>query len=160
MTVIILTGTPGTGKTKIAKVLAKKLKYKYLDVNQLIKINKLREEYDKKRKTYEIDIKKLNKVLINEIKENENLVIDSHLSHYLLNNYVDLCVVASCDLKTLGGRLKRRKYPKLKIDENMDAEIFEVCYTEALENRHKVIVINTNLKLKENIDKIIKMVYK
>ena len=37
MRIIIVTGTPGTGKTTIAKKLAKKLNFHYLDVNNVIK---------------------------------------------------------------------------------------------------------------------------
>jgi broad-specificity NMP kinase len=44
---IIVTGTPGTGKTTLAKKLSKKLKYAYIDVNNVIKENKLKEGYDR-----------------------------------------------------------------------------------------------------------------
>jgi len=64
MKVIVVTGTPCTGKTTIAKVLAKKLKWKYLDVNKIIKKYKLIESYDKLRKTNEVSIKKLNQALL------------------------------------------------------------------------------------------------
>ncbi len=57
MKVMIVTGTPGTGKTTIAKRMAKKYKAEYIDVNVVIKEHKLRESYDKKRKSYVVDIK-------------------------------------------------------------------------------------------------------
>ena len=108
---IAISGTPGTGKTTLAKKLAKSLNYKYLDVNKLIKSNKLAESYDKKRKCIIIDIKKLNKILIKEIKKNPNLIIDSHLSHYLPKKYLDLCIITKCSLKILEKRLKKKKTP-------------------------------------------------
>lgn len=142
--IIIVTGSVATGKTSIAKKLSKKHKAKYIDVNKLIKDNKLYDSYDKKRKCYVVDIKKLNKFLINLIKKSkESLIIDSHLSHYLPKKYVDLCVVVKCPLKKLRKRLEKRKYSKAKIKENMEVEIFDICLNEAKENRHKIKIINT-----------------
>ena len=88
--VICVTGSVGTGKTMFAKNLAKKNNYKYLGLTEFIKKNKLTESYDKKRKTYDVDIKKLNKILIKYLKSSkENLIIDGHLRHYLSKKHVD-----------------------------------------------------------------------
>lgn len=144
--IIIVTGTPGTGKTTYSKKLATQKKLKYLDVTKLIKDNKIFEKYDKKMDCVLVDIKKLNKELIKIIKKEKRLVIDSHLSHYIPCKYVDLCIVTKCALKTLEKRLKKRKYSKDKIRENLDAEIFDTCRIEALEASHKVKVVLTDRK--------------
>ncbi len=154
---VIVTGTPGTGKTLIAKRLSKLFKLIYVDVNDLINENKLFDGFDKKFKTRLVDIKKLNKFLINLIKNsNETLVIDSHLSHYLPKMYVKLCIVTKCDLRVLKTRLKKRRYSQRKIDENMEAEILRTCYIEALENKHKLIEIDTSniRKINKELNKI------
>ena len=156
MTVICVSGTPCTGKTTLARKLSKQFNYEYIDVNKLIKDNKLNEKYDKKRRCYIVDIKKLNKLLIKLINAKENLVIDSHLSHYLSKKYVDLCVITKCDLKVLEKRLKKRKYNKSKIRENLDCEIFDVCLNEAKERKHKIIEVDTSKKTNiSNIKKLI-----
>ena len=36
-----------------------------------------------------------------------------------------------------------KKFNKNKIQENIQAEIFDICLNEAKEKKHKVIVINT-----------------
>jgi len=136
--IIIVTGTPGTGKTTVAKKIAKEKGIKYIDVNNIISKYKLSEGYDRKRKTKIVDTDKLNKILIKIIKENKGLVIDSHLSHYLPKRYVDLCIVTKCSLKELKARLEKRKYSKAKVRENLDAEIFDTCRVEAIEKGHKV----------------------
>lgn len=154
---VIVTGTPGTGKTLIAKRLSRLFKLIYVDVNGLIKKNKLFDGYDKKFKTKLIDIKRLNKFLMNLIRNsNEPLVIDSHLSHYLPRMYVKLCIVTKCDLRVLKTRLEKRKYNQRKIDENMEAEILRTCYIEALENKHKIIEIDTSeiRKINKELNKI------
>lgn len=179
MRIIIVTGTPGTGKTTLSKKLAKKLNFHYLDVNNAIKKYDISEGYDRKRKTKIVDIKKLNKALIKEInnynkktfkKYNEKLnsnknnkkivknikngvIIDSHLSHYLPKRYVDLCVVTKCNLKELKNRLKKKKYSKDKVKENLDAEIFDICFNEAKENKHKILVVDTTKSI--NTEKIL-----
>jgi adenylate kinase len=147
--IICVSGSVASGKTEVAKLIAKKYKLKYVDVNKLIKKHKLYEKYDRKLKTYVVGIKKLNNFLIKLIKKNKNLVIDSHLSHYLPKKYIDLCVITKCNLKVLEKRLKKRKYSKEKIRENLDAEIFDVCLNEAREKKHKIKIIDTTKGLKK-----------
>ncbi len=149
--IIIVTGTPGTGKTTLAKKIAKEKDHTYLDINKVIDENNLSTGFDKKRKAKIIDTKELNKELIKIIKKNKNLVIDSHLSHYLPLKYVDLCVVTKCSLKTLERRLKKRGYSKSKIRENLDAEIFDTCMVEALGKGHKVKVVFTDESLTKKL---------
>lgn len=142
--IFVVTGSVCTGKTTIARKLAKQNKAKYIDVNKIIDKYKLYDSYDKKRKCKIIDVKKLNKVLIEMIKgSKEDIIIDSHMSHFLPPKYVDLCIVTKCGIKKLRNRLKKRGYSKAKIKENVDAELFDVCYNEAKELGHKIKVINT-----------------
>lgn len=155
MKVICVTGTPGTGKTAIAKKLSEKYGFYCLDVNRVIAKNKLAESYDKKRKAKVIDIQKLNKFLIHHLEANKKLkgiIIDSHLSHYFPKKYANLAVVAKCSIKELSKRLKKRKYSQAKIKENLQAEIFDICYNEALERGHKIIVLDTTKGF--NINKV------
>jgi adenylate kinase len=156
MKTIIVGGTPGTGKTTLAKRLAKKLNFHYLDVNKIIEKYNISEGYDKKRDTKIIDTKKLNLALTKEIRNfkqsKEGIIIDSHLSHYLPKKYVDLCIVTKCNLKELENRLKKKKYSKSKIRENLDAEIFDVCLNEAKENKHKIMSVDTTKGI--NIERI------
>jgi len=143
MKTIIVTGSAATGKTTIAKKLAKEKNYKYIDLNSLIKKHKLYDFYNKSLKTYEVDTKKLNKFLIDLIETSKsNLIIDSHLSHYLPKKYVNLCIVTKCNLKELKKRLQKRKYSKNKIRENLDAEILDTCLIEA--KKHKIKIIDTS----------------
>lgn len=148
MVVIIVSGTPGTGKTVVAKAIAKALNYGYVDVKRLIRKWKLSECYDSKRKCLVVDEKKLSKKLEELIKNSkEDLVIDSHLSHFVNPKFVDVCIITKTDLKILEKRLKSRKYSKQKIRDNLDSEIFDVCFEEAKSLGHKIIVISTTKRL-------------
>lgn len=169
MPVIIISGSVCTGKTMLAKALVKKLNelyiknkktnktklnYKYIDVNDVIKKYKLAEGYDRKYHSKIIDEKKLSKVLAHLIELNKTcfgMVIDSHLSHYLPKKYVNLCIITKCNLKVLKKRLTER-YPKLpaKVKINLDTEIFDTCYVEAMEAGHNLLVVDTTKKVDVN----------
>lgn len=71
------------------------------------------------------------------------IVIDSHLSHYLPKRFVDLCIITKTEIKTLKKRLKKRKYLESKITENLQAEIFDVCYEEALQKKHNIAIFKS-----------------
>jgi len=166
--IIAISGTPGTGKTYIAKKLSKasKSRLEYFDLNKYIKDNRLYDSYDRKAKTFDVDIDVLKHIinptlkyhksrdkfmdsivgktisidiLIKKIPKSANgIIVDSHLSHYLDNDY---CIIVKTDLKKLYNRLKKRDYSKKKIQENIESEIFGICLEEAKKFKDKVIII-------------------
>jgi len=141
--IIAVSGTPGTGKTTIAKQLAEELGYAYVDVNKVIDEQELAEGYDEQRDCKIVDTEKLNAVLIRMIKQEKDLVIDSHLSHFLPKKYVDRCIITICELPELKKRLEKRGYKASKVRENLDAEIFDSIAEEAKELGHEVFIIDT-----------------
>lgn len=145
--IIVVSGTPGAGKTEIARNLSLLHNYTYLDVKKLIVKEGISEGWDKKRQTRIVDVRKLNSRLLELIRAQKRakkgLVIDGHLAHFLPKGSIDLCIITKCDLKVLKKRLEKRGYPKAKVRENLDAEIFDVCLNEALETGHKVVVLDT-----------------
>ena len=163
MKVIVVTGTPGTGKTTVSLRLAKKLGYRHIDVTKVISKEKLSSGYDQKRRCKIIDVKKLCRILTRIIKdakkEKENgLVIDSHLAHELPASVVDLCIVTKCGLKLLKRRMKRRGYSESKIKENLECEIFDVCLNDANDIGHNILVAETDKKV--DYEKMIRKIKK
>ena len=147
--IIIVTGTPCTGKTQIARKLSLLLHFKHIDLNKLINKEKLFTGYDKARNTKIVPLKPLINCLKRIIAQSEtSLIIDGHLSHFLSSDIVDLCIVTKCSLKELKKRLETRHYLKEKVRENLDSEIFDVCLSEAKEKGHKLLIIDTTHKLK------------
>ena len=159
MELITITGSPGTGKSTLAELLEKKLKYKRINLHDYYK--QISTGYDRKKQCYGIDLKKFKELVKKKIQElkkekRNGLIIDSHISHLLPKSLVDLCIVMVCsNLKKLENRLKKRKYSKKKIRENLDAEIFQVCLNEAKE-KHNILVVDSGKKInvKELLNKI------
>ena len=154
--IIIISGTPGTGKSTLARLLAKQLNFHHLNLKPILK--KIHEKYDRKKQCYIVDTKKLNREITKAIKQSkQNLIISSHLTHHLPKKYVNLCIITKCsNLKTLKKRLQKRKYSKKKIEENLECEIFDVCLNEAKQNKHNILVIDACKRIneKELINKV------
>ena len=154
--VIIITGSPGVGKSSLALLLEKKLGFLRLDISK--HYHEISSGYDRKKQSYDINLKKFERLVREKKKEaGKGLIVDSHIAHLLPKKLVDLCIVLICsDLKKLEKRLKARNYSKKKIRENLDAEIFQICLVEAEEKGHNILVIDTAKKLDEK--KTIRMI--
>jgi adenylate kinase len=132
--IICISGTPGVGKTTISKKLGKRLGIKVISLNRLIKKLKLIEGFDKKRKAFIVNERKLKR-----IKVNGNFIIDGHLSHFIPN---DLTIVLRLHPKKLRERLRTKKWKKEKIEENVIAEALDIIYAEALSCKKEKIAKN------------------
>lgn len=169
MKIIQITGTPCTGKTKIAKAVCSLLRKQnidahYINITGLVKKNRLYLRYDRKTRSYVVDEKKLIKFFDKFILDKKDLtkvvIIDSHII-FLDRKHMDLCFVINTDLKILNKRLKMRKYAKQKIKDNLDAEIFDFCYTECIDRKYKKIIKlknDTRTDLTKNITLILKKI--
>lgn len=157
--ILICTGTPGTGKTELSKELAKQLKMKYVDVNKIIDKEKLAESYDENRETLVVDEKKLAKALAALAKKNKNMIIDSHMAHEMPPKHVDWCIVTRCDPAVLRKRLVKKGYHKEKVQENIDAEILNICMDEAERKGHKIITVDTTKQSAQKITARLKKLF-
>ena len=78
----------------------------------------------------------------------KNIIIESHFAHDIPN---DLTVVLRCSPKELRERLEKKNWSAEKIEENIQAEIREVCLSEALEMRRNVLAVGTAGKSPEQV---------
>ena len=61
--IICITGTPGVGKSTVAKCLSKQLDAEILDLEKIAKKEKIVKGYDRKARSYIIDEKKITKAI-------------------------------------------------------------------------------------------------
>ena len=141
--VIVVTGTPGTGKTTFAKELALKHGSQSFDLHEFIVSRGLSAGTDEERDSLIVDEQALVEALLPKVVANPNLVIDGHMSHEIPREHVTKCYITKCQLPVLKQRLEARGYSEAKVRENLDAEIFDICFHEAQEHHHNIEVIWT-----------------
>lgn len=132
MQILIVSGTPGTGKTTISKNISNYIKAKVISLNELAISENLIVKYDAKRETSVINNKKLISFLIELIEDYkkedlEFLIIESHFSDIVPEHYINFVIILRCDPDELYNRLKRRGYKREKIRENVQSEILGNC---------------------------------
>lgn len=139
--VIIVTGTPGVGKTTYAQRLGEELERPVLSISDLLAQAGLASEWDDVHKCFLVDVDALEEVLVERAQANNQVIIEGHLAHEIPPGFVERCVVIKCSLPVLKKRLEARGYSEDKVRENLDCEIFDVCFSDALERGHAPEVV-------------------
>ena len=129
---ILVTGTPGTGKTTTASLISSALNLRHIDLSTLIKEQNLHSGYDKEYDSYIIDEDKVVDYL-DPILSEGGVCLDHHGSDFFPIRWFQLVVVLNCKTELLWDRLLDRGYREEKISENVQCEIMRVCYEEAVE---------------------------
>lgn len=147
--IVSLTGTPGVGKSSVAKILKKR--YNVIDLVELAMEKGFLLGYDESRGSYIIDIDRLKDNLRREIKGEKVYILDGHISH--LVEFSDMVIVLRCRPDLLRERLTRKGWKEEKIKENVDAEILDVILVEAVDihGTRNVLEIDTSDKSIEQI---------
>ena len=144
--VVIITGTPGTGKTTIANKI-QSAGYLTINLFEFAEKNNCLDGFDEERGSMIVDTDKLEFILENYLKTGSDcIIIEGHYTDIIPNQFVKKIFVLSAELGALRVRLKERNYPEDKIDENLEAEIMQVCWTDSLEafGSSKVIKIENS----------------
>lgn len=156
--ILFITGTPGTGKTTVSKLLKEQLSFTMVDVNQLVEDEKLYTGYHKKGyKIVDLPILclKLNDIISN--LKDEDLLVESHLSH--LCGGADQVVVLRAHPNILQKRLEYKGFKDAKIKENIEAEALDICAFEAFQRYgDKANEIDTTAKDPQEITDTIKLI--
>lgn len=156
---IIITGTPGCGKTSHAESLVSLLgkPYTHLNVSDLAKERKCLESYDENLDTHVVDEDKLLDSLELDLREGA-AVVDWHCCDIFPERLIDLVVVLKTETSNLFERLNKRGYKENKIQENLDCEIMEVIWQDAAGAYIPEIVIplesNSVEDMEENVERI------
>ena len=139
--VLVIMGTPGSGKTTLAESLRRRMKNSNLiSVNRVIRENKFFTSREKDG-TLVADMGKLKSYLRREARNNEGILI---LEGHLLCE-IDIpgatAIVIREHLNTLEKRLIKRGYPWSKIRDNIISEAIDYSGSMARRNYKKVYEI-------------------
>ncbi|KAK4697042.1 adenylate kinase, partial [Lecanoromycetidae sp. Uapishka_2] len=155
---IIVTGTPGVGKTSHCEQLASNTGLKHLSINSIVKDRSCHEGWSEEHKSWIVDEEKVRhspsntpctiahqKCQLLDSLEDEvptgGYIIDWHACDLFPESWIDLVVVLRTEPTKLYDRLRARKYPEKKLQENLDSEIMEVLLEEARDAYDEEIVI-------------------
>lgn len=137
---VLITGTPGTGKSSLAERLAGACSLFQYDVSKVAKAENLCESYDESMDTHVIEEDKVLDHMEERLGTNEGgVVVDYHSCDLFPERWFDLVVVLTCDNSVLYDRLQSRGYSEKKIRENVECEIFQTVLEEARESYHENI---------------------
>ena len=153
---MIISGTPGTGKTSLCKVLSGE------DDLEVISINMLLEEYDlglgvdSQRGYTIVDTQRMIPVVDEIIKDHpdKTVVVEGHIAQDY--PHADKVVVLRCNPEVLSRRLEKRKWSESKIMENVSAEVLGVCAGECYESYGNLVQeVTTDDKSPEELSQIV-----
>jgi len=133
---VALTGTPGTGKTSIAELLAAR-GYYVLYLDRLAAERNLLTGVDEARGAREVDVEALDREIRVPVK------LGFLVAHYAHRMSVDLAIVLRCHPRVLAERLQSRGWPEAKVRENVEAEAIDVIVQEAVERLPFVYEVDT-----------------
>ncbi|MHA1963837.1 MAG: adenylate kinase family protein [Candidatus Thorarchaeota archaeon] len=146
MSVILVGGSPGTGKTKVAKILGSKLSVEVISLGQLADDSGCVTAEDKARNTGIIDEDCLVDALIKLTEDKSTrVVIEGHYIDLVPSSSIQWTFILRTHPGTLKKRLSERNYSDDKVTENVEAEVMGVCQMDALDafGEEKVFEVDT-----------------
>jgi adenylate kinase len=148
--IISITGTPGVGKTAAAKLVSKKLGARLIRLNSFIRRRGIADGHDKKRGAMIVDVQRMRNAFSRLVKNKGCIVVDGHLSHFLS---ADMVFVLRLDPMEIEKRLRRKGFSRAKVAENVQSEILDIIYAEALEQSRtgRVVQIDATGKTKSQV---------
>lgn len=159
--IILITGTPGVGKTLISSHLAKEMNAIHIDLAEIVKQERLVSGIDEERKTLIANKQKLsNRVQkVIEQQKDKNIIVDGHFATDILpSKDVTKVFVLRRHPQELKQMMEKRGFKNSKLWENLAAEILDVCLYDAVKacGIKKVCEIDVTWKnVKDVVDEIV-----
>ena len=158
--VILITGTPCTGKTTTSKLLVQKLNAQYLNLTDFAKTYKLTLGEDLERQTTIIDEEAMQQKLQETIAASNkaNIIVDGHYAAAVTpTDLVSKVFVLRRNPKELKSFMLKSGFSESKMWENLSTEILDSCLIEAIQTQKgKVCELDVTSKtLDENVSEIL-----
>ncbi|KAK6059787.1 tRNA pseudouridine synthase A [Cooperia oncophora] len=113
---ILITGTPGTGKSTLAQEVASRLQFDAIDVGKEVREHGLVEAFDPRLNCHVLDEEKLLDHMEDRMNSDAGgVVVDYHGVDFFPERWFDIVVVLRCSNTILYDRLAQRGYDQNKV---------------------------------------------
>ncbi len=129
---VVITGTPGTGKTTISKAIAKSIHADYLSLTRFVTSNELYSGIDRERSSKIVDIERTRESLRSLPSRGDLIIVDTHVADSIPRERTRKVIVLRCHPKVLESRLRKKGWGANKVRENVLAEMLDACYMIAI----------------------------
>lgn len=148
---LAITGTPGVGKTSVSKSLGLALKCKVLN-EKVFSLEKGIGKWDSQEDELVVPLGKLKKSLNEMLKTEENVIIEGHMLCEIAVN-IDFIILITLDPEMLEERLGARRYPSLKIQDNVFCEGIDYCKKHVSRKypKKKIIEVESQKSIKDTM---------
>lgn len=137
---VLITGTPGTGKTTTSEMVADLTGYRHVNIGQIVDERGLHEGRDTEYDCWLIDEDRVVDELESEMAAGGN-VVDFHTCDFFPERWFDLVVVLRANNTVLFDRLKGKGYRENKVQENIECEIMQVVLDEARDSYPDELIV-------------------
>ncbi len=153
---LVITGSPGVGKTRAAYLLGKRLKHRVFNEKQLA-LEKGIGKWDSGEDELVIPLEPFAQELDKLFGQEKNVIVEGHLLCELKTK-ADFVVLIRLDPEALEARLESRGYSAEKVQDNVFCEGIDYCKKHVLRNypEEKVVEIESGKTIKETLDRILK----
>jgi len=136
---VLITGTPGTGKTSLSSILSKQTGFSHIEIGKFVKDNNLHDGWDADLSCYILNEDKVCDFLEDCMTQGGNIV-DHHGCDFFPERWFDHVLVLQTENGILYNRLEQRGYTGRKLQENIECEIMHVIVEEARESYKEGVV--------------------
>ena len=153
---IMITGSPGVGKTSISKALGKSLKFKVINEKEFA-VEQGIGKWDSTSEELVVPLGKLQKALNLVLGKEKDLIVEGHLLCETKLK-IDAVIVLRLHPELLQARLGERSYNAEKIQDNVFCEGIDYCKKHVLRRypEKKVLEVDCKKTIKETTTHIIK----
>lgn len=155
---ILVTGTPGTGKSTLGRELATQTGLSFINIGEIAKERNFYTEFDEEYNCPVLDEDAVIDALENQMSLGGN-ILEYHSCDFFPERWFDIVFVLRTDNTLLYDRLYQRGYNEKKLQDNLQCEIFQTILDEAKDSYPHEIVhelhSNTQEEMISNLQRIL-----